>query len=367
MWGMEATVMLPLQSGCAIHSGSPLLPADIAACLAEFESPRWLVTTPLHIRNCVLGSVALPALAGVATATAPLDAGLAARFEAQCGAPVIEIYGSTETGAIATRRTAEGADFRLLNGLRLQARPAEAIVDRGHVGLPIILNDRIEVRGERSFALLGRGEDIVKVGGKRTTIAALNAELGRLPGVVDGTFWRRDDSAVDGRLAAFVVAPGLARIDIVAALRERIDPVFLPRPLLLVDALPRTTLGKLPQREMRQFANAALARGSGSGTSSDSARWQQVSGSHPALAGHFPGAPIVPGAWLLTLVEEECARQFGDAWVGSITQARFRKVITPEMRFRVEVKRDAAAALSFSIDDEDGRLADGRITLGSAR
>ena len=30
------------------------------------------------------------------------------------------------------------------------------------------------------------------------------------------------------------------------ALRERIDPVFLPRPLLFVDALPRNAAGKLP-------------------------------------------------------------------------------------------------------------------------
>jgi len=33
----------------------------------------------------------------------------------------------------------------------------------------------------------------------------------------------------------------------VRALRERIDPLFLPRPLLFVDALPRNGTGKLPR------------------------------------------------------------------------------------------------------------------------
>jgi acyl-coenzyme A synthetase/AMP-(fatty) acid ligase len=44
-----------------------------------------------------------------------------------------------------------------------------------------------------------------------------------------------------------VVAPGLASETIVAALRRRIDPVFLPRPLCLVDSLPRNETGKLPR------------------------------------------------------------------------------------------------------------------------
>jgi acyl-coenzyme A synthetase/AMP-(fatty) acid ligase len=37
------------------------------------------------------------------------------------------------------------------------------------------------------------------------------------------------------------------------ALRERIDPVFLPRPLLFVDALPRNAAGKLPNQATRAF------------------------------------------------------------------------------------------------------------------
>jgi acyl-coenzyme A synthetase/AMP-(fatty) acid ligase len=34
------------------------------------------------------------------------------------------------------------------------------------------------------------------------------------------------------------------------ALRERMDPAFLPRPLVLVEALPRNALGKLPREAL---------------------------------------------------------------------------------------------------------------------
>ncbi|MFZ0007102.1 MAG: AMP-ligase, partial [Steroidobacteraceae bacterium] len=58
------------------------------------------------------------------------------------------------------------------------------------------------------------------------------------------------------RVAACVVAPGLTSAHILAVLRERIDPVFLPRPLLLVASLPRTAAGKLPQEALRALAAA---------------------------------------------------------------------------------------------------------------
>jgi len=48
------------------------------------------------------------------------------------------------------------------------------------------------------------------------------------------------------RLIALVVAPELTAPALMQALRERIDPVFLPRPLLFVDTLPRNAAGKLP-------------------------------------------------------------------------------------------------------------------------
>jgi acyl-coenzyme A synthetase/AMP-(fatty) acid ligase len=56
------------------------------------------------------------------------------------------------------------------------------------------------------------------------------------------------------RLMAFAVAPGLTPEAIVAALRRQIDPAFLPRPLVLLDRLPRNSLGKLPREALLAMA-----------------------------------------------------------------------------------------------------------------
>ena len=55
-------------------------------------------------------------------------------------------------------------------------------------------------------------------------------------------------------MAACVVAPQLDAARLTEALRERIDPVFLPRPLLFVARLPRNSTGKLPQEALMALA-----------------------------------------------------------------------------------------------------------------
>ncbi len=45
-------------------------------------------------------------------------------------------------------------------------------------------------------------------------------------------------------------APTLTHAAILRALRSRLDPAFLPRPIILVDCLPRNATGKLPQQAL---------------------------------------------------------------------------------------------------------------------
>ena len=60
------------------------------------------------------------------------------------------------------------------------------------------------------------------------------------------------------RLGAVVVAPGLSVAALTELLRQRIDPVFLPRPLLMVEQLPRNATGKLPQQALQGFAESQV-------------------------------------------------------------------------------------------------------------
>jgi acyl-coenzyme A synthetase/AMP-(fatty) acid ligase len=258
MWGLEATVMLPMQTGGAIHACRPLFPSDLAAWLAELPRPRVLVTTPLHIRACVEDSVPLPALDLILSAAAPLAPSLAAAAEARFGARVVEIYGCTEAGMIASRRTARTDLWRTLRDVRVIAQPGGWAFEGGHIDGRAPSNDMLEVLSEVEFRLVGRLADVVNVAGKRASLADLNRKLTEIPGVQDGAFHTREaESGKAARLMAFVVAPTLSEVEILDALRRSIDPVFLPRPLVKVPALPRASTGKLPLAALRELEVSA--------------------------------------------------------------------------------------------------------------
>lgn len=259
MYGLETTIMLPLQWSWCIHAGNPVLPADIRTDLERLTSPAWLMTTPVHLKAYAGEHMALPGLEGIISATMPLARSLAQRAERLWQVPVHEIYGCTEGGMLASRRTTDGDLWSLCHGLRMRQDGDSTWVAGGHVGASVQLTDRIRPHNRREFFLLGPSYDLVKVAGKRASLAALNAALSRVEGVLDGTFYWPDQGRTGhGRLSAFVVAPGVTPAAILTDLRKRIDPVFLPRPLYLVPSLPRNATGKLPHEHLEAFAGSIM-------------------------------------------------------------------------------------------------------------
>lgn len=262
MYGFESTVLMAWHSGNALSHAQPFYPADICQALAAVPTPRVLVSSPVHLRALLDAGVALPEIARVVSATAPLSAQLAQDVEARCNAPLMEIYGSTETGLIATRRPTQTAEWQLLPGIKLVVEGDRVRACGGHIETLIAMSDMIEPITDEYFLLHGRMADLVNIAGKRHSLASLNHLLNSIPGVVDGAFYMPDETSPDHvtRLAACVVAPGMDAPHLLMALRERIDPVFLPRPLLFVDALPRNCTGKLPRAALQALFQARSVR-----------------------------------------------------------------------------------------------------------
>jgi len=261
MYGFESTVLLALATGNACCAERPFYPADIAAAVAAVPQPRVLVTTPVHLRTLLASEIDLPPIDLVVSATAPLGQDLARAVEAKFRTILLEIYGSTETGQIAIRRTSESAVWRLWPNVRLQVSNGEVFAHGGHVEQLTAMQDVIEVIGDDEFLLHGRTADLVNVAGKRSSFGYLNAQLNAIPGVTDGVFFLRDGATGStgvARLGAVVVAPTMSVAALTEHLRQRIDPVFLPRPLIIVERLPRNATGKLPQQELQYLANRHL-------------------------------------------------------------------------------------------------------------
>jgi acyl-coenzyme A synthetase/AMP-(fatty) acid ligase len=258
MYGFESSVLIALQSGAAITASHPFYPADICSALAGSTRPRMLVTTPVHLKALLASGLDIPLPDLVLSATAPMPPQLALACEARLRAPLLEIYGSTETGQVASRRTVETAEWALYPGVTLGVVEGTTWASGGHVEQATALADEIESLTTERFLLHGRTADLVNIAGKRSSLGYLNHQLHAVPGVVDGAFFMPDDKEIGGtsvtRLMAFVVAPGMKAATLLAALRERVDSIFLPRPIVMLDSLPRNSTGKLPRDALDALA-----------------------------------------------------------------------------------------------------------------
>ena len=353
MFGFETTVMLPLQSGTPVRDARPVYPADLAEALVDAAGAGidgiWLMTTPLQLRAFHRELRDAPGLRQIIASTMPLDFELAEAIERDWHVPVYEIYGCTEAGILATRRPARTRRFTPAAGLTFTlAKDDTAQVAGGHLPEPLTLSDRIrlcnpDVGGaEGDFELLGRNQDIVKIAGKRASLAGLTQQLLTIPGVRDGVVFLPDPAAA--RVAAVVVAPGLSATEVRAELAVRIDAAFMPRPLVFVDALPRESNAKLPLADLRNIIDnhhrGRIATSSASSAQTVLTRQWSIAVEHPALPGHFPGQPIVPGVLLLQMAQT------------MLNEAGYRVRECREVKFRAPVA--PAVPIDFCIEIPDG-------------
>lgn len=253
MYGLELGSLQSFWSPVHFSAGKPLFPADVQAELAGMTGSRVLVTTPLHLRALLESGLDFPALARVLCATAPLDTALAKRVEDFLQAPVLDVYGCSEAGCLAIRRAAETQDWTPLPGFTFHDEPSRdtpgaqrTLVTAAHLDAPVPLGDRLLLDQHGRFRLEGRLGDMINVAGKRGSLGEITRLILDVPGVEDAAALLPDPPSDKQRPAALYV--GTADPDIIRRrLGEVLDPVFIPRPLLRVDALPRTATSKLPR------------------------------------------------------------------------------------------------------------------------
>lgn len=352
MFGLESTVMLPWQTGIPVHASKPLLPADLEAAVARCARPCWWMTTPVHLRPPLQAATVLPQLAGIVASTMSLPSALAAAAEARWCVPVVEIYGSTETGALATRRTAADEWWTPLPGVELRqpvdGEPRRIRAAGSHIDVPVLLADELCLNPDGRFLWLGRSEDMLKIGGKRASLAALNERIAEIPGVEDAVYFvpdaeggaaGHDDAHPAQRLAAFYVSATLSPEVMRASIRARLDPVFVPRPLFRVPALPRNATGKLSHATLTALFSQMRQAGIETAPARAPAETPRVVPViHPAIAGHFPGEPIVPGVLILAHVADAIRRQLPHVVPGTLLAMRFCAPLRPGSPFTVHAE-----------------------------
>ena len=238
------------------------------------DNPRLRPEACTHMRLFVSGS-------------APLRQDIFRAFEARSGHAILERYGMTEAGIIASNPL-DGARLPGTVGFALSGVAARVVDENGRSvksGTPGML----EIRGPNLFAgywrapekteaefrddgyfrtsdlatidetgrlsILGRTHELIITGGFNVYPREVETALDSLPGIRESAVLGLPDREYGEVVAAAIVPDGAMPMpalgDIEAALAARLAGYKLPRQLRMVDALPRNAMGKVQKHRLR--------------------------------------------------------------------------------------------------------------------
>lgn len=264
MWGLETSIFLPLFSNVCMVDAHAELPGDLMRQLATLPQPLTFIATPLHLRSLqALRQTAPEApvtkLHRVLCATSPLDEQLAKQIEQLFCTEVHEVYGCSEVGSMAHRRSAQESSWELFDGIDYQQHASgDTIASAAHLDQAFTLGDRIHLLSDGRFRLAGRSDDMVKVAGKRGSLGEVTKTLLRFEKLNDGAVFLPEEQTATPRLTAIVSLqedcdPTATKTDLVSYLRKNLDAAFVPRPIYIVPQLPRQANGKLSRTALLEL------------------------------------------------------------------------------------------------------------------
>jgi len=253
IYGLLFSVALPLVSGATTSNETPFFPQGIRDTIMN-EGATILVSSPVHYKAASVAAPEPGRLRLAFSSGSPLAPAHAAPFERATGLGITEVYGSTETGGVATRNRQRG---------EMAWRPMETTewrLDRDRLlvrspflspNLPLDAEgwfrtgDRAETADRGCFQLLGRADGVVKVGGRRVVLDKIRETLLRVDGVRDVVVLGVPTDAQRGVTVAAlfegdVVAPQVRR-----AAAALLEPHEQPRVLRRTRRIPRLSMGKV--------------------------------------------------------------------------------------------------------------------------
>ncbi|MCA9663571.1 MAG: AMP-binding protein, partial [Myxococcales bacterium] len=178
IYGLLFGILMPLLSGASFIRDTPFHAETVAATARRWGATA-LVSVPVHLRSLtVLEAGSLPAFHAVFSSGAPLPPATAAALIESHDLRATEVFGSSETGGIAWRVSETCREpWQPLPGIRVDVDVSgRLLLDSPFLppteARPYVAGDRIELLEDgRSFHLLGRSDGIIKIGGKRVSLA----------------------------------------------------------------------------------------------------------------------------------------------------------------------------------------------------
>jgi acyl-coenzyme A synthetase/AMP-(fatty) acid ligase len=267
IYGLLFSVLMPLVASASVIDDIPTYPQEIQqACRRDKASI--LISIPLHYKMLNTTGLSADTLRRAISSAAPLDPADSQSFYRQTGVGVTEVYGSTETGGIATRCCAKSeTPFTVLDCIRWQITEERLAIRSDFISpeLPrtsdgfFITSDRARASGTDTFELGGRADRIVKVAGKRVDLDEVKSAITRMPEVRNAAVICVPDKSARNNEIRALVETEADKDAIRQFLRNRLEAYALPRRIRITDKMPLYPTGKYDSRQIEALLDESQA------------------------------------------------------------------------------------------------------------
>ena len=379
IYGLLFRVLWPLSARRVFHSRRLATPAQIAAMPGDL--PVVLVASPALLKRLPPAThwrATAADLPAVFSSGGPLPGDAADAVAELWSQRPIEIFGSTETGGIASRQHSDaaweplpGVDWRIA-GDQLEIRSPHLPDDAWFA-----TSDRVEP-ADAGFRLCGRSDRIVKIEERRISLTAIEQQL-------SASSWVQDANVVllpgERAVIGAIAVPSAAGAQHLAAIGKQafaqalrlslagaVDAIALPRRWRFVDALPINPQGKATEALAQALFSPTMATPVWQQRDAHSARIAlDVDAALRLFDGHFPTAPVLPGVALL-----DWALRFGREAFSPPPRLlrtevlKFQQLVRPGMRLALALDwRHDTSTMTFGFTSDAGAHASGRLVFGA--
>ncbi len=353
MYGQLWRVMLPRAAGCVVDPEVILAPETLLEKMRAAECV-FLVTTPSFLARFAeyADQYDVPQnVVELTTSGALLTADVAAAARRVFGRAPLEIFGSTETGGVASRRQEAGDElWTVFDPVKAWANAEGRLVVSSPFSSPrrFTMGDGVVFAplGEaasRRFKLLGRMDRMVKIAEQRVSLPEMEATMCLIPevaeaalGVVEGPY---------GPALGAVVVPRKDWADLktlgkracARALRAKCQQFFpkgaVPRKYRFVRELPRNAQGKVQASAIQEILASQTSEPfveNEARTASTYAADLTFDGDAAYFEGHFPDFAVLPG-----VIQLGTAHRLAEAFIGhartlrQVKKMKFSHVLRP--------------------------------------
>jgi acyl-coenzyme A synthetase/AMP-(fatty) acid ligase len=261
IYGLLFSVLTPLIASSSVFDGEPSYPHEIQNAICQNQASI-LVSIPIHYKMLAGIEFTAESLRSALSSAARLDPADNRAFYQKARIGITEIFGSTETGGIASRICEDNQlnfnvfdciDWKLVNNhLAIRSDFISPELPADSEGF-FITSDQAKIAGPYEFELIGRADRIVKVGGKRVDLDEIKLAITAMPEVKDAAVIciPKGNSRENEILA--LVAADTTSSEIRQYLQKHIQSCAVPRRIKVVDKIPISSAGKYKNSEIKRL------------------------------------------------------------------------------------------------------------------